>query len=247
MTKLEKSPAVEKRIAKWYADNYYSVEDEIIPLFEKMETPFLDKRIKPGMHLFDAMMGRGRHALRYAKRGCKVWGNDLNPYMVAHVRKAAKHLKVKPRLTVLDATSLRSVKSSQFDVVIAMYSALGTIPQAKNRQKAMNEFARVCKPGGVVIIHAHNRLDTFLKPAFWDWIIEGWLGRHAPGDMVTSYNNLDDMYNHFYTPGEFRNSFAKAGLKVAEEAYMHYPTKRWLKGPLRKLKADGFIFVAIKE
>lgn len=243
---MKRSPAVEKRIAKWYADNYYSVEDEIIPVFERMETPFLDKRIKRGMKVFDAMMGRGRHALRYAQRGCAVWGNDLNPHMVKHARKAAEHLGVKAKLTVLDATNLKSVRSGQFDAVIAMYSALGTIPGKDGRQKAMREFARVCKPGGIVIIHAHNRLDTFLKPGFWDWIVEGWIGRHAPGDMVTSYNGLDDMYNHFYTPHEFRRSFRKAGLQVIEEAYMHYPTRRWLKGPFAKLKADGFIFVGRK-
>jgi ubiquinone/menaquinone biosynthesis C-methylase UbiE len=246
---MDKSPALKGKTAKWYAENYYSVEDDIIPIFEKLDTPFLDKRLKPGMKVFDAMMGRGRHALRYAKRGCEVWGNDYNPHMVSYARKAAKHLGVKVKLTALDATALKGVHSGQFDAVIAMFSAIGTIPGSKNRQKALDEFARVVKPGGIVIIHAHNRWDTVLKPMFWNWMVRSYLGtdrKMERGDIISDYNSLEGMFNHFYSPREFRASFRKAGLDVVEEAYMDYSSKRFLKGPLRKFKADGFIFVGRK-
>lgn len=244
---MKQSPVVGRK-AKWYAKNYYSVEDDIIPVFEQMDTPFLDKRIKKEMRVFDAMMGRGRHAIRYALRGCKVWGNDFNPHMVAYARKAAKKIGLKMKLTAFDATNLKSVKSNQFDATFAMFSAIGTIPRSSNRQKAMNEFARVTKKNGIVIVHAHNRWDTFLEPAFWDWTVKTylWPGKLERGDMVTDYNGLTNMFNHFYSPREFRKSFENAGLKVVEEHYMDYSTKRFIKGPLCKIKADGFIFVGRK-
>ena len=247
---MDRSPAVGKRVAKWYADNYYVVEDDIIPIFERLETPFLDRRIKPGMRLFDAMMGRGRHAVRYASRGCIVWGNDLNPHMAVHAKKAAKHLGVKAKFTSLDATNLKGMKSNQFDVVIAMYSSIGTIPKSVNRQKAMDEFARVVKPGGMVILHAHNRLDTFLKPGFWNWVFQTYLWPEKgleTGDIIIEYNGLDTMLNHYYSPAEFRRSFRKARLRVVEEHYMDYEKRRFIKEWWRKLKADGFIFVAVKQ
>jgi ubiquinone/menaquinone biosynthesis C-methylase UbiE len=245
-----RSPVVRGKRAEWYARHYYVIEDDIIPIFERMDTPLLDKRLKPGMKVLDAMMGRGRHAVRYAKRGCVVTGNDLNPHMVALARKCAKLAGAKLTLLNKDATKLDGIKDNSFDAVIAMFSAVGTIPVAKRRQKAMDEFARTVKPGGMVIVHAHNRLDTLLDLEFYPECLRlNFFPRKGSfkGDMVTDYNNLKNMFNHFYSPGEFRRSFERAGLRVTEEHYMSYKKKRFITGPLRKLRADGFIFIGVKR
>lgn len=236
--------------AEWYAKNYYIVEDDIIPTFERMDTPFLDKRLTPGMTVLDAMCGRGRHAVRYAKRGCKVTANDLNPHMVAHARNGAKLARAKLRFINKDATKLAGVKSSSFDAVIAMFSSVGTIPDERSRQHAIDSFARVVKPGGIVIVHAHNRVDTLFDPEFYPECLRiNFFPKKGQlrGDMITDYNDLKGMFNHFYSPGEFRKSFERAGLRVIDEAYMSYKQKRFIAGPLRKLRADGFIFVGTKR
>jgi len=246
---FEKSPVVKGSLAKQYADDYYSIEDDIFPIFEKLDTPFLDKRIKPGIKLFDAMMGRGRHAIRYAARGADVWGNDLNPHMVAIAKKAAKKAKLRMRFSSLDACTLRGVPKDKFDMTIAMFSALGTIPKSANRQKALLAMARVTRPGGVVIVHAHNRLDAFFKSGFRLWAIQTTLNPGPgleTGDSVSDYNGLKNMFNHFYTPGEFREEFRNAGLIIEEESYWDYEKKKILTGVLRKFFADGFVFVGRK-
>ena len=92
---MKHSPALSKKNAAFYAHNYYKIEDDILPVFEKLDTPFLDKRIKRGMNVLDAMMGRGRHAVRYAKKAT-VWGNDFNPHMVDLARKSAALAGVAP-------------------------------------------------------------------------------------------------------------------------------------------------------
>lgn len=250
---LKVSPAVDPKNAQWYAEQYYKIEDDVLAVFEKLDTPFLDKRLEPGMLVFDAMMGRGRHAVRYAKRGCKVWGNDLNPHMVRHARDAARAAHVPPgrlKLTNLDATHLEGVPSDHFDVSIAMFSSVGTIPGSRNRQRAINEMARVTRPGGLVIIHAHNRLDALFEREFWPWVKEMYFSRpkHLErGDIITDYNGLEGMFNHFYSPGELRESFRKARLAVVEEHYQDYAARKEISGPLRKLRADGFVFVGRKR
>lgn len=246
------SPAVEKKNAKWYAKNYYFIEDDIANVFELLDTPFLDKRLKKGMRVFDGMMGRGRHALRYAKRGCTVLGNDLNPHMVAIAKKTAKIMAVPRknlRLMTDDVTNLKSVPSNHFDASIAMFSAIGTIPGKKNRQKAFDELARVTKPGGIVVVHGHNRWDSFFKKDFFPWVVRSYLFPDKgleTGDILSDYNGLEGMFNHFYSPREFRSSFQNAGLVVDEEAYFQYNPPRPLNGVLRKFQADGFIFVGRK-
>ena len=260
---MHNSAALSKKNAFWYAKNYYGVEDDIFPVFEKLDTPFLDalllKKDTPNSkprHLFDAMMGRGRHAVRYAVKGLRVWGNDYNKHMVRIVKKSKTRFRLSSkqlRLTNYDVTSL-PIPDDSFDVSIAMFSAVGTIPKSRKRQMALNEMARVTKPGGIVIIHAHNRLDCFLKPEFFPWLFFSYKDYYFRreknfeiGDMVTSYNGLHDMFNHFYSPSEFKKSFKKAGLHVVQEEYMEYAQKRFLRSPLKKLLADGFIFVGRKR
>ena len=245
------SPVVEGEKAAWYAKNYEKIEDDISKVFEKLDTPFLDKRIKPGTKVLDAMMGKGRHAIRYAKRGTYVWGNDLNPYMVALARDNAKKAKLdssKIWFSCRDARTLKKVPKN-FDMTIAMFSAVGTVPHSKNRQQIMNRLAKHTKKGGLVIVHAHNRLDAFFEKDFFWWVVGNTIKPAKGlerGDIVSDYNNLAQMFNHLYTPDEFRKSFEMAGLEVVEEHYMNYETKKFISGPLRKLKADGFIFVGKK-
>jgi ubiquinone/menaquinone biosynthesis C-methylase UbiE len=243
------SPVVEGEKAAWYARHYDDVEDDIHTVFEKLDTPFLDARLHRGMLVLDPMMGHGRHAVRYAKRGCVVWGNDLNRHMVRLARKAARDACVKATFSALDATTLRGVPAGHFDAVIVMFSALGTIPTDAARLRALRAFVRVTKPGGMVIVHAHNLLDTLLDPEYITW---GWQTLLFPepglerGDMVTDYNGLKEMYNHFYRPGELRRAFRKAGIRVTEEHYLSYDPPAFMKGPFKRLRADGFIFVGRK-
>jgi ubiquinone/menaquinone biosynthesis C-methylase UbiE len=242
------SPVVKGKLAEHYAKNYYRIEDDIFHTFERMDTPFLDKRIKPGMKVLDATMGRGRHAVRYAKT-CEVWGNDLNPHMVKIAAKAAKTSHVKIHALNLDVRHLKGVPSDKFDITYSMFSSLGTIPKRKNRQMAVRTMARVTKPGGLVIIHAHNMLDTFIDPDFLHWALRTtfWTQKGLErGDSIGDYNGLKDMFNHFYTPAELRDEFRKAGLEVIEEHYMDYGLRRFITGPLRKVRAGGFIFVGKK-
>ncbi len=247
------SPAVAKKNARWYAKNYYAVEDDILAIFEKFDTSLLDEFLKPKMRVLDAMMGRGRHAIRYAVHGCIVTGNDLNPHMVTYARKAAKTLRLTSKQLKLqtgDATDLKNIKTGSFDVAIAMFSAVGTIPGSQKRQAAMNEMARAVKKNGLVIVHAHNILDGLFKRDFaaWSWrnLIRADKGLEK-GDIVTDYNGMKKMFNHFYTPAQFRKSYREAGLIVVEERYYDYGTKEEVKGPFKRLRADGFIFIGKKK
>jgi ubiquinone/menaquinone biosynthesis C-methylase UbiE len=243
------SPVVTGEKAAWYAKHYYAVEDDIMPTFEKLDTPFLDRKLTPGMLVLDAMCGRGRHAIRYAKRGCVVEANDLNPHMVHHAARLAKAARATIRWHNIDASRLRGIPANRYDAVIAMFSAVGTIPDAARRQDALRAFARVVKPGGIVIVHAHNRWDTFFKPSWWPWVARTYLFPEKgliTGDMVTHYNGLQDMFNHFYSPREFRDAFRAAGLRVLEERYEDYEKRKARTGIARKLFADGFTFVAEK-
>jgi ubiquinone/menaquinone biosynthesis C-methylase UbiE len=245
---MRTSAALRPEHARWYARHYYAIEDEVLPIFERLDAMVLDSLVRPRMRVLDAMMGRGRGALRYAARGARVTGNDLNLHMVDLVREQAAREGVRVALWNKDVRALGG-RGGEFDVVFAMYSSLGTIPGDEDRDEAVRELARVARPGGLVVVHAHNRLDTLFERHFWRGL------RHTVffpanglrrGDIVHDYGGLRGMYNHLYSPGELRRQMRNAGLRVLAEHYMDYKAVRFIGGPLRALRADGFIFVGRK-
>lgn len=91
------------------------------------------------------------------KLGCKVTGVDISPMMLKRARERAKQNKVGglAEFLVADAEKKLPFKSSSFDAVIGE-SVLAFL---RNKQKAVNECARVVKAGGRVGLNE----STWLK------------------------------------------------------------------------------------
>jgi ubiquinone/menaquinone biosynthesis C-methylase UbiE len=98
-------------------------------------------------HLLDAGCGTGLMALRIAARypNCKVQGVDISAKMIAAARRDAQEQKLAVDFRVGSITDL-SYPNAFFDVVITniMYHHL----DLAEKQQAVNEVARVLKPGG---------------------------------------------------------------------------------------------------
>lgn len=156
--------------SKEYAERYYEEAAEKKGLFE-LDTKFLDKLFIPKGKIFDATMGRGRHVIHFVKKGYEVVGNDYNLYMVELIKEDLKKENLKAITYNLDVTDLSEIKDNSFDYIICTYSSLGCIPGSENRQKAVNEFSRIVKKGGLVVIHAHNRLGNIGYLQYFGWTL----------------------------------------------------------------------------
>ncbi|MFG3768341.1 class I SAM-dependent methyltransferase, partial [Klebsiella pneumoniae] len=79
----------------------------------------------------------------------RIFGTDISEAMLEKAKKrvAEQGLKNVEGLAVMDAEKLEFPDNS-FDVVMAQY-VLSAVP---NPEAAMDEFARVVKPGGELII-----------------------------------------------------------------------------------------------
>ena len=113
-------------------------------------------------------VGTGLSLSTYAPH-LEVTGIDYSEDMLARARKrvAAEGLRHVHELRQMDARSL-DFPDAHFDTVVAMY-LVSVVPEP---ERVMAEIARVCKPGGQVIIVNHFARD------------EGWLAwlerRFAP-------------------------------------------------------------------
>ena len=243
--------ADKERRSKKYAEEFFEEEWEMEGIF-KTDLDVLNQLIKKKGKILDITMGPGRHVKYFADKGFKVWGNDFSKHMINVAKKYVKNSSVV--YTNHDMRSL-SHKDNLFDNVICMGASLGSIYRSKERQRAVNEMARVTKKGGRVFIHAHNLLEISEFEDFRNLLNLIYKSMWYPkqyelGDVVYYHSRvLGKAYMHWFTPRELRNLMKKAGLKIVDEFYLQGPDQDSImpNSLLKHIKAGGFIFVGKKR
>jgi arsenite methyltransferase len=123
--------------------------------------------ISQGRYVLDVGSGVGVTPCFLAKRyGCRVVGVDISPRMVERSRERAKREKVSDRVEfrVADAQDL-PFEEAVFDAAIT--ESVTAFPEDK--QKAVNEYARVTKPGGYVGLNESIWLKAPPPPEVVAW------------------------------------------------------------------------------
>ena len=94
-------------------------------------------------------------ALRRYKPHLQITGVDFSAEMLAKAREKARNLPHVVELREMDARRL-SYPDDYFDTVVAMY----LVSVAPEPERVVAEMARVCKPGGEVLIVGHFARDA---------------------------------------------------------------------------------------
>jgi SAM-dependent methyltransferase len=106
--------------------------------------------LTPRSRLLDVACGSGVTTIRVARRtGCDVVGVDLHENAVAAGRSAAQHagLTGRARFERADASQPLPFGEASFDAVLCI-DAINHLP---NRKAVLTEWARVLRPGGVLV------------------------------------------------------------------------------------------------
>lgn len=135
--------AIYKDKARYY-DLIYSWKDY---KKEAQKVRSLVKKYKksPGNDLLEVACGTGKHA-QYLKAYFSILGADLNKGMLAIARKNVKGVPFK------QADMLRLNLGKKFDVILCLFSSIGHMKTPANLRKAIRNFSKHLKKGGVVII-----------------------------------------------------------------------------------------------
>ena len=123
--------------------------------------------VSKGNYVLDVGCGVGVTPVFIAKRyGCRVVGVDISEGMVERSRERAKRARVVDRVEfrVADAQDL-PFDDNSFDAVIT--ESVTAFPEDK--QKAVNEYARVTKPGGYVGLNESTWLRVPPPPELVAW------------------------------------------------------------------------------
>jgi SAM-dependent methyltransferase len=144
-----------------------------------------------------------------ADRGAHAFGIDISAPIIHHARAAFARDTSALRAAAADVRAL-PFRDASFDAIYSM----GTIEHFDETERAVEEIARVLKPGGRAIVGVPNRHDPFLRPLF--------------ATVLQAVGLYGYGYEKSYSRRALRQILESAGLTVvAETAIMFIPG--WLR------------------
>jgi SAM-dependent methyltransferase len=142
-----------------------------------------------------------------SRRGARAYGVDISEPILIQARAAFDGDTL--RCAVSDVREL-PFRDASFDAIYSM----GTIEHFDETEHAVEEMARVLKPGGRAIVGVPNRHDPFLRPVLATAL--QWVGLYGYG------------FEKSYSRRALRQMLERAGLAVvAETAILFIPG--WLR------------------
>jgi phosphatidylethanolamine/phosphatidyl-N-methylethanolamine N-methyltransferase len=134
-------------------------------VFERGRHAAVAAAARVGGRLLEVGVGTGISLPLYS-RDLKICGVDISGPMLrkAHERVAEFGLSNVEGLWVMDAEQL-SFPDAAFDVIVAQY-VITTVP---NPESALDEFARVLKPGGEIILVSRVGAEAGLRRSLEHW------------------------------------------------------------------------------
>jgi phosphatidylethanolamine/phosphatidyl-N-methylethanolamine N-methyltransferase len=134
-------------------------------VFERGRQAAITAAERVGGRILEVGVGTGISLPHYS-RECRLCGVDISEPMLrkAHERVAEFGLTNVEGLWVMDAEKL-SFPDGSFDVVVAQY-VVTTVP---NPEATLDEFARVLKPGGEIVLVSRVGAEAGLRRTLEHW------------------------------------------------------------------------------
>lgn len=215
---------------------------------------FLEQVLQPPGRVLDMGCGTGRLTVPLAGRGFAVTGVDLSEEMLKVAAENLRRSAASADLLKANLVELDCLRDGSFDAAICMFSTLGMIAGAENRQRVLGNAHRLLRPGGLLVLHVHNRWHSFWNPVARWWLFKD-LARsilpwHTPGDQIMPYHQgISNLYLHVFTRRETKRVLRAAGFRDIQIT----PIALRLDGKLRCpwwfgwLRAHGYFALARRD
>jgi SAM-dependent methyltransferase len=151
---------------------------EVARLVELLQLP-------TGSRVLDVPCGQGRHAHLLAEAGFDVVGLDYSRDLLAIAR--ARGTGPRLRYHRGDMRRLPARWSGRFDAVVNLFTSFGFFVDPADDARVMAGFARVLRPGGVLVWHGGSRDGVMARFLSRDW----W--QTSDGTMVAHQRSFDPL------------------------------------------------------
>jgi SAM-dependent methyltransferase len=208
---------------------------------------------RPG-RLIDLGCGTGRLLVPLARRGYWVLGVDLSEEMLRVAGEKAAVAGVVVHRLKANLVELDGLRDGCFDYAACLFSTLGMVNGQGERRRVLAHVHRLLKPGGVFVLHVHNRWFNVWSPGGRAWLWEnGWrslLGRGEAGTVrMPVHQQVAGLKLHLFTRREVVRELRRAGFHIREvrpvslRADGRLPWPAWLGW----LRAYGYLVAATKK
>lgn len=230
----------QRKKSEWWAEYFdaqYLLEYE--PLFSLVRDRQEVKRLMEvlglpsGARILDVPCGQGRHAHLLAEAGYDVDGLDYSTELLARARKRGTGKTL--RYTRGDMRHLPARWSGKFDAVVNLFTSFGFFTEPSDDRRVIAEFARVLKPGGVLLWHGGNRdgvMARFLARDWWQTENGTLIAQERSFDPLSGLLRVTSVWSgrgprnrgtrehqiRLYTPTALAGLCADAGL-IVEQAF----------------------------
>ena len=128
-------------------------------VFRRGRSASIEAAERIGGRILEVGVGTGISLPQYSRRN-RIFGVDISEEMLrkAHKRVDALGLEHVEGLEVMDAEKL-NFPDGAFDVVVAQY----VVTAVPNPEKALDEFARVLRPGGEIVVATRIGAEAGLR------------------------------------------------------------------------------------
>jgi ubiquinone/menaquinone biosynthesis C-methylase UbiE len=218
------------------------------PLLQ-VDRAFVEHHCQPPGRLIDLGCGTGRLSLRMAEHSYPVLGVDLSEEMLRVARAKAAALSLQIHFLKANLVELNVLADASFDHAACLFSTLGMIVGSAERRRAIGHVYRLLRPGGIFVLHVHNRWFNV-----WDRSGRRWLAAEM-GRAVLGRATWDrgaaggtGFTLHHFTRREAVGMLRDAGFAILEvrpvslRADGRLPWPWWFRG----LRAYGYL-VAVRK
>ena len=137
------------------------------PVFSRGRRTAVEAAERIGGRILEVGVGTGLSLDHYAKSN-RIVGIDISEPMLDKARDRVKRLRLNnvETIAVMDAEQL-TYPDASFDVIVAQY----VVTAVPNPEKALDEFVRVVRPGGEIIITTRIGAGTGFRGNVEKWLM----------------------------------------------------------------------------
>jgi SAM-dependent methyltransferase len=220
------------------------------PLFEQ-DIPFALEHCPLIGRGVDLGCGTGRLSVGLAQRGHRVLAVDLSAEMLKIVGEKAAAAGVTIDRLQANLVELEGIVDNSFDFAACLFGTLGMIAGDLPRRRFLGHVRRLLRPGGVFVLHVHNRWFHLGTRAGRRLLVDNWwdaiCGRRAHGDFVMPpHQGIGSFPMHLFTRREITRLLRQSGMEIIEVRPLSLRADGRLRAPwcFGRLRAYGYLIAA---
>ena len=159
-----------------------------------------------GSRILDVPCGQGRHSHLLAEAGYDVDGLDYSEHLLKVARKRGTGSRL--RYTRGDMRKLPGKWKGRFDAVVNLFTSFGFFDNPADDVRVIEEFARVLKPGGILLWHGGSRDGVMSRFLARDW----W--KTHDGTMIAHERSFDPLSGILTIESSWTGPKRKSGRRI---------------------------------